>query len=93
MATKWEVMMIDAAEVMDALAATGYVTRTRWYPFDHRGAFKMADGHEYVMSVEEHGIMLEDDVSMRSFSDVSSLIQWARGYNTAYINAVRRESK
>lgn len=85
--------MMSAAEVMDRLAETNYVTRTRWYPFDNRGTFEMADGHEYIMSVEEHGIMLEDDVSIRSFSDVFGLLQWIRGYNAAYSNAMRRESK
>lgn len=85
--------MIDAAEVMDKLAATNYVTLTRWYPFDNRGTFELVDGHEYTLSTDEYGIYLEDDVSVSAFADIDSLLQWVRGYNKAYRNALRRESK
>lgn len=84
---------MNLPEIMDTLAATNYVTRTRWYPFDHRGTFEMVDGHEYIMSMDEYGICLEDDVSASWFADVESLLQWIRGYNKAYRNALRREGK
>lgn len=84
---------MNAAEVMDKLAATNHVTRTRWYPFDRQGTFELADGHEYSLSTGDYGIVLEDDVSVSWFADFDGLLQWIRGYNKAYRNALRKEDK